>query len=126
MFNLGSNASSILSIPPVVTSVEAGSRGMFPLMLKHAVQYVKSRTVLIGDAAHRIHPMAGQGVNLGFGDAKCLVKAIENSVKCGKDFGKYMLTSYYVTEIQILFNQVKCSFCNFHRICFSYFLKLFI
>jgi len=96
----GSNASSSLSIPPVVTSVEAGSRGMFPLMLKHAVQYVKSRTVLIGDAAHRIHPMAGQGVNLGFGDVKCLVKTIENSIICGKDFGSLENLLSYETERQ--------------------------
>lgn len=50
--------------------------GSFPLVRQSALTYVQSPTVLLGDAAHTIHPMAGQGVNLGFRDVKALLKAV--------------------------------------------------
>lgn len=48
-------------------------KGAFPLIRRHAHDYYKGRCVLLGDAAHSINPLAGQGVNLGFKDVQCLV-----------------------------------------------------
>ena len=51
--------------------------GSFPLTRRHAQKYVDHRCVLLGDAAHTINPLAGQGVNLGFKDVKVLLEEIE-------------------------------------------------
>ena len=51
-------------------------RLLFPLRLIHAEQYVRERLVLIGDSAHVIHPLAGQGVNLGLGDVEQLLTTL--------------------------------------------------
>ncbi|MDH5326880.1 MAG: UbiH/UbiF/VisC/COQ6 family ubiquinone biosynthesis hydroxylase [Gammaproteobacteria bacterium] len=56
--------------------VESGPRATFPLMSRHAKQYVLPHLALIGDAAHTIHPLAGQGVNLGLADATALAQVI--------------------------------------------------
>jgi 2-octaprenylphenol hydroxylase len=63
---------------------QVSKRYSYPLRQRHAKSYVRSGVVLIGDAAHTIHPLAGQGVNLGFKDVKALsqilLKADEDEV----------------------------------------------
>jgi 2-polyprenyl-6-methoxyphenol hydroxylase-like FAD-dependent oxidoreductase len=53
----------------------------FPLRLVRAPRLIAPRVVLVGDAAHVIHPLAGQGMNLGFGDVACLLTVLK-----GKEF----------------------------------------
>ena len=60
-----------------------GPRGAFPLAAQHADEYVRAGVALIGDAAHAIHPLAGQGANLGLQDAAELARVIETAVDNG-------------------------------------------
>ncbi|MDH5737664.1 MAG: FAD-dependent monooxygenase, partial [Gammaproteobacteria bacterium] len=58
-------------------------RYTFPLKQRHAVRYRHHKVVLAGDAAHTIHPLAGQGVNLGFADAQELVGLLKEKSATG-------------------------------------------
>jgi len=59
-------------------------RFVFPLRQRHALDYVKDGIALVGDAAHTIHPLAGQGVNLGLLDAKALAEELLRGLKAGR------------------------------------------
>ncbi len=61
----------------------ASDRLSFPLHSRHVANYVADGLALVGDAAHTIHPLAGQGVNLGFLDAACLAQIIEQTIQKG-------------------------------------------
>lgn len=65
------------------------SRNIYPLTARYARDFAQSRIVLIGDAAHTIHPLAGLGVNLGFADAITLAAELEKLLSTGKDIGEY-------------------------------------
>jgi 2-octaprenylphenol hydroxylase len=67
--------------------VVAGPRGAFPLQAQHAQDYVKAGIALIGDAAHAVHPLAGQGANLGLQDAACLSDVITTALESGEHPG---------------------------------------
>ena len=64
-----------------------GPRWSYPLRFHVARQYVKPRFALAGDAAHGIHPIAGQGLNLGLRDAAALADVISDAVGLGQDIG---------------------------------------
>jgi 2-octaprenylphenol hydroxylase len=72
-----------------------GPRGAFPLRLRHAERYVREGLALIGDAAHGIHPLAGQGVNLGFLDAAVLRDVVVEAVASGRDPGALAMLRRY-------------------------------
>ncbi|KAJ1959944.1 putative ubiquinone biosynthesis monooxygenase [Dispira parvispora] len=89
---LTTNAANVTSPdykPPVVNAIEKQSRASFPFKLQHADRYIDQRIALIGDAAHTIHPLAGQGLNLGLADVESLVAVLTEAARLGQDFGDY-------------------------------------
>ena len=75
-------------------SVE-GPRRAFPLGLTLARDTVKERFALAGDAAHGIHPIAGQGLNLGFKDAAALAETVVEAHRLGLDIGSLAVLERY-------------------------------
>jgi 2-octaprenyl-6-methoxyphenol hydroxylase len=70
-------------------------RSSFPLGFHHAAQITAQRLALIGDAAHAIHPIAGQGLNLGFRDAAALAQVLVEGARLGLDLGDRQLLDRY-------------------------------
>ena len=64
-----------------------GGRWSFPLGLSHATRYADTRLVLVGDAAHAIHPISGQGLNLGLRDVAALAEVLVDARRLGLDMG---------------------------------------
>jgi 2-polyprenyl-6-methoxyphenol hydroxylase-like FAD-dependent oxidoreductase len=74
--------------PPLIDTLET-KRYAFPLTLNNANNLAANRMALIGDAAHRVHPLAGQGLNLGLTDVAYLSNCILKAMKTGQDIGSY-------------------------------------
>jgi 2-polyprenyl-6-methoxyphenol hydroxylase-like FAD-dependent oxidoreductase len=72
-----------------------GRRWSYPLSAMHAARYVDTRMALVGDAAHGIHPIAGQGLNLGFRDVDALASLVIEAVARGDDPGGAALLARY-------------------------------
>jgi 2-octaprenyl-6-methoxyphenol hydroxylase len=72
-----------------------GRRWHYPLGAMHAHRYHDTRLVLVGDAAHTIHPIAGQGLNLGFRDAIALSELLTEASQQGRDVGAGELLHRY-------------------------------
>ncbi|MFA6058577.1 MAG: FAD-dependent oxidoreductase [Taibaiella sp.] len=64
-------------------------RATFPLMMRHAKHYIAPGVALIGDAIHTIHPLAGQGANLGLMDVACLFEILKTSKDNNRDIGSF-------------------------------------
>lgn len=80
------------AFPAILPDFDIVEIGAFPLTRMHAQQYVKGKMVLVGDSAHTINPLAGQGVNLGFKDVAALLEAV-SSVAVPNELGN-MLIAY--------------------------------
>ena len=72
-----------------------GGRAAYPLGLILARDFVRPRFALLGDAAHGIHPIAGQGLNLGFRDAAALAESVVEAARLGLDIGTPEVLSRY-------------------------------
>ena len=70
-------------------------RHLIPLRQSHAIDYVMPRVALVGDAAHSIHPLAGQGANLGFSDAQVLAEEIAKAFARDLDLGDISVLKPY-------------------------------
>uniref|UniRef100_A0A3P8UDK9 Ubiquinone biosynthesis monooxygenase COQ6, mitochondrial n=1 Tax=Cynoglossus semilaevis TaxID=244447 RepID=A0A3P8UDK9_CYNSE len=94
------SAGSPRQLPPSVAGIGPKTRVMFPLGMGHASEYVRQRVALIGDAAHRVHPLAGQGANLGLGDVASLTRLLSQAAFNGKDLGAIQHLLEYETDRQ--------------------------
>jgi 2-octaprenyl-6-methoxyphenol hydroxylase len=70
-------------------------RSSYPLGFHHAAQITAKRLALVGDSAHAIHPIAGQGLNLGFRDAAALAQVLVEGARLGLDLGDRQLLDRY-------------------------------
>jgi len=75
--------------------VPTTARASFPLRLLHARRYAADRVALVGDAAHAVHPLAGQGINLAFLDAAALVDVLGDAIEAGDDPGELRVLRRY-------------------------------
>jgi 2-octaprenyl-6-methoxyphenol hydroxylase len=73
----------------------AGPRQSFPLDFQVARSFVAERLALAGDAAHAVHPLAGQGLNIGLRDVAALTEIIVEGVRLGLDIGAHSLLERY-------------------------------
>jgi 2-octaprenyl-6-methoxyphenol hydroxylase len=73
----------------------ASPRAHYPLGFHHAAKITAERLALVGDAAHGIHPIAGQGLNLGFRDVAALVETLVEGKRIGLDLGDAQLLKRY-------------------------------
>lgn len=93
-------------LPRKVEEVQAGSVTSFPLRYRQADTYISSRVALVGDAAHTVHPLAGQGLNMGLSDVQSLANAIQYTLKHGGDIGDEMYLERYNSDMWMQNNRM--------------------
>ncbi|KZV66285.1 ubiquinone biosynthesis hydrox [Peniophora sp. CONT] len=100
--NQGIPAADADMFPPLVHSLQPGTVASFPLRFSHCESYLGegkgARTVLVGDAAHTVHPLAGQGLNGGLSDVECLARCIQSAISAGGDIGSHTALQPYARE----------------------------
>ncbi|KAJ7623287.1 ubiquinone biosynthesis hydrox [Roridomyces roridus] len=105
-------------LPPLVTSLQPGTVASFPLRFNHIDSYLGEggRTVLVGDAAHTVHPLAGQGLNLGLADVECLSRCIEQALTNGGDVGSRTALLPYAQERYLANHKVMSVMDKLHKL----------
>lgn len=83
------------AFPARLGKIKVQRADSFELTRRHAQDYFKDGIVLVGDAAHTINPLAGQGVNLGFKDVNALLDVIGEAQKCGQNFADFDILAGY-------------------------------
>jgi ubiquinone biosynthesis monooxygenase Coq6 len=86
------------TLVPEVLEVQENSVASFPLRFRQATTLTGPRIALVGDAAHTIHPLAGQGLNLGLADARSLAETIAYAVEHGMDLGDSFALERYSSD----------------------------
>jgi 2-octaprenyl-3-methyl-6-methoxy-1,4-benzoquinol hydroxylase len=81
--------------PARLGRVTPQAAGAFPLTRRHALQYVQPGLALVGDAAHTIHPLAGQGVNLGYRDVDALLEILAQARGRGEEWASLPVLKRY-------------------------------
>ena len=84
--------------PARVGRVKPVAAAAFPLARRHALQYVRPGLALVGDAAHTIHPLAGQGVNLGYRDVDALLDVLTRARSHGEAWASQPVLKRYQTR----------------------------
>ena len=99
-------------------SIEAGPAS-FPLQLSIAERFVADRLALIGDAAHVVHPLAGQGLNAGLKDVAALAEVLGDAARRGEDIGRPEVLARYeswrrfdVAQLAMMTDTVNRAFSN--------------
>lgn len=83
------------TFPSRLGTVKPVAAGAFPLTRRHALRYVQPGLALVGDAAHTIHPLAGQGVNLGYRDVDALVDVLASAHSHGEEWASLPVLKRY-------------------------------
>ncbi|MCK7013487.1 3-demethoxyubiquinol 3-hydroxylase [Enterobacter roggenkampii] len=88
----------LLHFPSRLGHVTPVAAGAFPLTRRHALQYAREGLALVGDAAHTIHPLAGQGVNLGYRDVDALLDVLGNARGHAENWASHQVLKRYQTR----------------------------
>ena len=93
------------------TFTRLGKRAAYPLALTRVREHVRERLALIGNAAHTVHPVAGQGFNLGLRDVASIAEILMDAVRAGEDIGSLAVLQRYADWRQ-RDNQITAGFTN--------------
>ena len=108
-------AKIMAQFPPQLGQIGVIDKASFGLQKQHTQSYCKQGMVLIGDAAHVINPLAGQGVNLGFQDVDCLAKVLTDAYNNGQDWSATQVLRRYEKQRKLANSLMLHSMDAFHH-----------